>query len=101
MPAPTTPPPARPRGDHTGHRPTPRRTKPADPTRPHARELIPLAQVLAELGDERGPLARSTFDDWRARGAAPKVIKLPNGQLRVDRADLNVWLDSLTQNPTA
>jgi hypothetical protein len=57
--------------------------------------------VLAELGDERGPLARSTFDDWRARGVAPNVIKLPNGQLRIDRHDLNAWLDSRTQTPAA
>ncbi|KDA44955.1 AlpA family transcriptional regulator [Frankia sp. BMG5.23] len=71
------------------------------PPRPGFRELLSLAQVLAELGDEHSPLARSTFDDWRARGVAPKIIKLPNGQLRIDRHDLNVWLDSRTQDPAA
>ncbi len=71
------------------------------PTRLGRRELIPLAAVLVELGGEHGPLSRSTFDDWRARGVAPKVIKLPNGQLRIDRADLNAWIDSRIQNPLA
>ncbi|OHV49375.1 excisionase [Pseudofrankia sp. BMG5.36] len=59
--------------------------------------MLPLAVVLAELGDEQGPLARSTFDDWRAKGRAPRVIKLPNGQLRVARPDLNAWLDTRAQ----
>ncbi len=71
------------------------------PARTGRRDLLPLAVVLVELGDERGPLARSTFDDWRARGVAPKVIKLPNGQLRIDRHDLNTWIDSRTQEPAA
>ncbi len=81
--------------------PTGKKTTPQGTTRPTRRELLPLAVVLAELGDERGPLARSTFDDWRARGVAPKVIKLPNGQLRVDRHDLNVWLDGRVQDLAA
>ncbi len=89
---------------HTTHRSSPAtraKKATAPPPRPGPRELLPLAQVLAELGDENGPLARSTFDDWRARGAAPKVIKLPNGQLRIDRAEFNAWLDSRTQKPAA
>ncbi|CAI7975622.1 conserved hypothetical protein [Frankia sp. Hr75.2] len=80
---------------------TPGRKTTPPAARAGRRELIPLAVVLAELGDEHGPLARSTFDDWRARGVAPKVIKLPNGQLRVDRHDLNTWLDSRIQSPAA
>lgn len=82
--------------------PADRKTTPSSqPTRPGRRELLPLTVVLAELGDEHGPLARSTFDDWRARGVAPKVIKLPNGQLRIDRVDLNAWIDSRVQSPAA
>jgi len=77
---------------------SPRKTTLAPASR---RELLPLAVVLDELGDENGPLARSTFDDWRRRGDGPEVIKLPNGQLRIDRAVLNAWLDSRTQNPAA
>ncbi len=65
------------------------------------RELVPLAVVLAELGDEHGSLPRATFDSWRRRGVAPKVIKLPNGHLRVARDDLNAWLDGRIQNPAA
>ncbi len=84
----------------TARRVTPTRGKPTTPD--HARrELLPLAVVLAELGDEHGPLARSTFDDWRAKGRAPRVIKLPNGQLRVARSDLNTWLDNQVENTAA
>ena len=52
-------------------------------------ELLTIAEVLAEL-----QVARSTFDTWRSVGAAPECIKLPNGQLRVRRADLESWLDA-------
>ncbi|WP_217451641.1 helix-turn-helix transcriptional regulator [Candidatus Frankia nodulisporulans] len=76
-------------------------TQSSSSARTGRRELLPLTVVLAELGDEHGPLARSTFDDWRARGVAPKVIKLPNGQLRIDRVDLNAWIDSRVQSPAA
>jgi predicted DNA-binding transcriptional regulator AlpA len=37
-------------------------------------------------------IARSTFYDWRAKRKAPKCIKLPNGDLRIRRADLDNWL---------
>jgi predicted DNA-binding transcriptional regulator AlpA len=47
--------------------------------------------TLAQLCDEL-QIARSTFYDWRAKGRAPKCIKLPNGDLRVRRADLERWL---------
>jgi len=72
--------------------PRPRSSKPAASS--VRRELLPLAQVLAELGDEHGPLARSTFYDWRAKGHAPRCIKLPNGELRIRRADFDAWLDA-------
>ncbi|MFC5719878.1 helix-turn-helix transcriptional regulator [Streptomyces gamaensis] len=49
--------------------------------------LLTLVQVLAELG-----MSRAAFYRLRARGKAPKVIKLPNGQLRVRRSDLDTWL---------
>lgn len=45
--------------------------------------------VLAELG-----VARSTFDEWRAKGRAPRCIKLPNGRIRIRRADFEAWLAS-------
>jgi predicted DNA-binding transcriptional regulator AlpA len=48
---------------------------------------LTLAEVCAELR-----IARSTFYDWRAKGRAPRCIKLPNGELRVRRAELDRWL---------
>lgn len=55
-------------------------------TRPHL--------TIAELCDELG-VARSTFYDWRAKGAAPRCIKLPNGEIRIRRTDLDQWLTTL------
>lgn len=39
-------------------------------------------------------IARSTFYDWRAKGRAPKCIKLPNGELRIRRSEFDRWLAS-------
>ncbi|MFD6095054.1 helix-turn-helix transcriptional regulator [Nocardiopsis flavescens] len=58
------------------------RPRPAEP-------LLTLPEVLGEL-----KVPRSTFDDWRRKGQAPRVCKLPNGQLRIRRADLDTWLAS-------
>ncbi|MEV6259888.1 helix-turn-helix domain-containing protein [Streptomyces sp. NPDC051784] len=49
-------------------------------------QMLKLAEVLAELD-----MSRAAFYRMRARGKAPKLIKLPNGQLRVRRADLDAW----------
>ncbi|WP_337797670.1 helix-turn-helix domain-containing protein [Nocardiopsis dassonvillei] len=54
--------------------------------------LLTLAEVLAEL-----KVPRSTFDDWRKKGLAPRCSKLPNGQLRIRRSVLDSWLDSRTE----
>lgn len=40
-------------------------------------------------------IARSTFYDWRAKGRAPKCHKLPNGDIRIRRADYESWLANL------
>ena len=50
--------------------------------------------TIAELCDELG-VARSTFYDWRAKGAAPRCMKLPNGEIRIRRTDLDQWLATL------
>ena len=50
--------------------------------------------TIAELCDELG-IARSTFYDWRAKRAAPRSMKLPNGELRIRRTDLENWLTTL------
>jgi excisionase family DNA binding protein len=54
-----------------------------------SRQHLTLAEVCDELG-----VARSTFNDWRAKGRAPRCIKLPNGSLRIRRAELDRWLES-------
>ena len=54
---------------------------------------LTIAELCAELG-----VARSTFYDWRAKGAAPRSMKLPNGELRIRRTDLDTWLTSLEDN---
>jgi hypothetical protein len=69
------------------------------PVRVDQRVLLTLEQVLVELGGPDGPLPRSTWSDWQRKGTGPKVIKLPNGQIRVARDDLNAWLDGLTRDP--
>lgn len=50
-------------------------------------KLLSVAVVLEELD-----VPRSTFYKWRRLGIAPRCIKLPNGEVRVRRADLDAWL---------
>ncbi|WP_074946438.1 helix-turn-helix domain-containing protein [Jiangella alba] len=52
------------------------------------RQKLTVAELCAELR-----IARSTFYDWRAKRTAPRCIKLPNGELRVRRGDLDAWLN--------
>ncbi|MFI1301852.1 helix-turn-helix transcriptional regulator [Streptomyces sioyaensis] len=47
---------------------------------------LKLAEVLAELR-----MSPSVFYRMRARGQAPRMTKLPNGELRCRRADLDAW----------
>ncbi|MEV1071704.1 helix-turn-helix transcriptional regulator [Micromonospora parva] len=56
-------------------------------------ELLTVPEVLAEL---RVP--RSAWFYWRQTGKGPRVIKLPNGQLRVRRSALGRWLGDLEQD---
>ncbi|MGV9776591.1 helix-turn-helix transcriptional regulator [Streptosporangium sp. NPDC003464] len=51
---------------------------------------LTVADFCTELG-----ISRSTFYDWRAKQRAPKCITLPNGSLRIRRADYDRWLASL------
>lgn len=53
---------------------------------------LTVAEFCAELG-----IARSTFYDWRAKGRAPRCLKLPNGDLRIRRTDYDRWLNSLEE----
>jgi predicted DNA-binding transcriptional regulator AlpA len=54
-----------------------------------SRQLLSVGEVCAEL-----QIASSTFYEWRTKGTGPRCIKLPNGQIRVRRSDLNSWLDA-------
>ncbi|GAB2770135.1 helix-turn-helix transcriptional regulator [Streptomyces daliensis] len=56
---------------------------------PRTRQMLKLPEVLEEI-----EMSRAAFYRMRARGQAPKLHKLPNGQLRVRRADLDAWWDS-------
>ncbi|GAA5045617.1 excisionase family DNA binding protein [Thermocatellispora tengchongensis] len=53
------------------------------------RAMLTVPEVCAEL-----QISRSTFYDWRQKGRAPRCITLPNGSLRVRRADLESWLSA-------
>jgi predicted DNA-binding transcriptional regulator AlpA len=56
-------------------------------------EMLKLPEVLKEIG-----ISRAAFYRMRARGQAPKLRKLPNGQVRVSRADLDAWWESCTEH---
>jgi len=56
----------------------------------NSKSRLTIAEVCEDLG-----IARSTFYEWRAKGTAPRCIKLPNGEIRVRRAEYERWLHSL------
>ncbi|MFF2118219.1 helix-turn-helix transcriptional regulator [Kitasatospora sp. NPDC058184] len=47
---------------------------------------LKLSAVLEEID-----MSRAAFYRMRARGEAPKIMKLPNGQLRIRRSALDAW----------
>ncbi|MFI6662393.1 helix-turn-helix transcriptional regulator [Streptomyces sp. NPDC050523] len=49
-------------------------------------QMLKLPEVLDEIG-----MSRAAFYRMRARGQAPRLRKLPNGQVRVSRVDLDAW----------
>ncbi|GHE24968.1 excisionase [Kitasatospora indigofera] len=53
---------------------------------------LKLPEVLDELG-----MSRAAFYRMRARGQGPRLIKLPNRQIRIRRSDLDSWLSSLEE----
>lgn len=59
------------------------------PIRTPRGKLLTLGEVCQEL-----QVSLSTFYDWRAKGTGPRCIKLPNGQVRVRLADLDMWLNT-------
>jgi len=65
------------------------RTAPLDATAPeiNPNEKLTISELCAEL-----KVSRSTFYDWRQKRRGPRCIRLPNGDLRVRRCDLDAWL---------
>ncbi|MFF4145623.1 helix-turn-helix transcriptional regulator [Streptomyces sp. NPDC001698] len=55
-------------------------------------KMLKLPEVLDEIG-----MSRAAFYRMRARGQAPRLRKLPNGQVRVSRADLDAWWERCEQ----
>jgi len=55
----------------------------------HMRGKLTVDEICEDLG-----VSRRTFYEWRAHGTGPKCIKLPNGHLRVRRADYERWLET-------
>lgn len=56
------------------------------------RRHLTIAQVCEDL-----EVSRRTFYEWRAKGRAPRCIRLPNGELRVRRVDLERWENGLEE----
>lgn len=69
--------------------PTHQHRERGDTTVSKPRERLTIAEVCAEL-----KISRSTFYEWKAKGRAPRCHKLPNGELRITREDLEAWFDS-------
>ncbi|MFI9783254.1 helix-turn-helix transcriptional regulator [Kitasatospora sp. NPDC051984] len=63
---------------------------------PNLDEKLKLAAVLEELD-----MSRSAFYRMVARGHGPQVLKLPNGQIRVRRSDLDAWWRAQEQSTAA
>jgi predicted DNA-binding transcriptional regulator AlpA len=55
-----------------------------------ASSLLTISEVIAEI---RVP--RATFYRWRQLRKGPRSIKLPNGDVRIRRSELERWLASL------
>jgi predicted DNA-binding transcriptional regulator AlpA len=60
-------------------------------------ELLTVAQVLSMLGN----VSHRTFYRWREIGKAPEAVRLPNGELRVWRSELERWFDRLRDGHAA
>ena len=57
-----------------------------------SRTRLTIAEICVDLG-----ISRSTFYEWRAKGRAPRCIKLPNGDIRISRAEYERWLITLEE----
>jgi predicted DNA-binding transcriptional regulator AlpA len=55
-------------------------------------QLLTITEVIAEIG-----VPRATFYRWRQLRKGPRSIKLPNGDVRIRRTELERWLTSLEE----
>jgi len=65
---------------------------PVRPTRSRTSTRLTIADICADLD-----ISRSTFYEWRIKGRGPRCIKLPNGDIRVNRAEYERWLATLEE----
>jgi predicted DNA-binding transcriptional regulator AlpA len=61
-------------------------------TAPTVSEVLTIPEVIHEWR-----IPRATFYRWRQLGKGPKSYKLPNGEIRIRRTDLNEWLRNLEE----
>lgn len=57
-----------------------------------SRQHLSISDVCDDLG-----ISRRTFHEWRAKGRAPRCLKLPNGDIRIRRTDYQDWLNICEQ----
>jgi predicted site-specific integrase-resolvase len=55
-----------------------------------SQDWLSVQDILDDLG-----VPRRTWQRWRALGRVPKCKRLPNGELRIHRADYERWINSL------
>ena len=55
-------------------------------------DKLTVADICADLG-----ISRRTFYEWRAKGRAPHCFPLPNGELRIHRAEYERWIRAREQ----
>jgi hypothetical protein len=53
-------------------------------------DVLTVEEFCAEL-----KVSKDTFYHWRKVGTAPVCHRLPNGELRISRADHDAWLAKL------
>ncbi|SES38118.1 transcriptional regulator, AlpA family [Lentzea xinjiangensis] len=42
-------------------------------------------------------ISRKTFYEWKVKGKAPHMTKLPNGEWRIERSDFDSWYKGLSE----
>lgn len=55
-------------------------------------ELLTVDDLCAELS-----LPKSTFYKWRGKRLGPEALRLPSGQLRFRRSEVDRWAESLRE----